>query len=119
MKQNPKRGQVPRFNSIADAWLNGIERVELKDFKQARRSSMTEELKKAAEQSLSVCCVLHHKGQINELYKTLVGRIPSMKEHGRQFVRMIVVFDEDVIELSWNDLQNNQTLMDKLTTLIK
>lgn len=80
---------------------------------------MTEELKKAAEQSLSVCCVLHHKGQINELYKTLVGRIPSMKEHGRQFVRMIVVFDEDVIELSWNDLQNNQTLMDKLTTLIK
>lgn len=117
MRRNPSGGSALPFNPSSDAWLNGIEKIDLKNFIDAGRSTMSEEIKRASEQAQSVVCILHHRGQIDKLYKAFAGRIPAMKEQGRQFTRAIVIFGDRGVELSWDELQDNGILLKRLTEL--
>lgn len=105
-------------NKQYDGWLNGLERLEIKDFETAGRGSMTTELGKAAAQAPNVAVRIHHRGQVDTLIRALSGRIPALKKQGRIISQLAVVYDKQVAWLSWTDLQDKEVVAKVLTALL-
>ncbi|AEC02040.1 phage head morphogenesis protein [Parasphaerochaeta coccoides] len=100
-----------------DGWLNGLERIEIKDFVTAKRSTMSGELAKAAEQAPNVAVRIHHRGQIDDLIRALGTRVPELKKGGRTISMLGVIFDGKIRYLTWDDLQDVGSIQKILTGL--
>lgn len=104
-------------NRSFDAWINGVECWEFKDFIDAERVTMSSEIRRAATQGSNLAVRLHHEGQIDTLYKALKGRVPGLIEIGRKINEMIVIYKDKLISLSWDILQDEKAVLNSLTAL--
>lgn len=113
-----RENELLEHNRVFDAWVNGIEGWELKDFPKASAGTMSNVIRKASEQAANVALQLHHTSQIDSLIRAIGRRIPEMKNAGRKINVMAVLFHDQVAYLSWETLQDLSRVKQILTALL-
>lgn len=112
----------PRNNNSWDAWVNATEKIDFKWVTSLNNSTLSGDMRQAAEQADSLFIKLTDLKQFEKdsFPSALYNRISKMKNQGRSFVRLFISYEDNLLEFTWKDIYkcSKEELLDLLTPLI-